>query len=80
MKWHRKSAEFQYADYISEDGRFHVRDMSIKERAWFEENGRSGFWWGVIEITADGEKIIQGNFKTAKQAKEFAEKIIEKGC
>ena len=76
MKWTRKSAEFQYADYISEDGRFHIRDMSMKDRAWFAKNGKNGYWWGVIEITADGEKIIKGNFKTAKSAKEYVETLI----
>lgn len=77
MKWTRKTKEFQYADYISEDGRFHIRDMSIHERDWFVKNGKSGYWWGVIEITADGEKIIQGNFKTAKSAKEFVETLVK---
>ena len=77
MKWTRKTAEFQYADYISEDGRFHIRDMSMKDRAWWTQNGRRGYWWAVIEITEDGEKIIQAHFKTAKQAKQFVETIVK---
>lgn len=77
MKWTRKTKEFQYADYISEDGRFHIRDMCVHGRDWFEKNGKWGYWWAVIEITADGEKIIQGNFKTAKSAKEFVETLAK---
>lgn len=76
MKWTRKSSEFEYADYVSENGRFKVRDMSIKDRTgWWKENGKRGYWWGLIESTEDGEKIIAGNFKTAKAAKAYAETI-----
>lgn len=74
MKWSRKSGEFQFADYVSENGRFKVRDMSMNDRTgWWKANGKRGYWWAVIENTADGEKIVAGNFKTAKAAKEFAE-------
>ena len=74
MKWSRMSNEFQYADYTSADGRFIVRDMSMNDRTgWWKQNGKRGCWWALIEVTEDGEKIIQGNFKTAKSAKEFAE-------
>ena len=75
MKWTRKTKEFEYADYVSDNGRFRVRDMSIHDRAWWRENGKRGCWWGVIEVTKDGEKILMGNFKTAKAAKEFAEQV-----
>lgn len=76
MKWTRKTNEFEYADYISENGRFRVRDMSMNDRTgWWQKNGKRGFWWGVIEITEEGEKILQGNFKTAKAAKEFVEQV-----
>lgn len=76
MKWTRKTQEFQYADYISEDGRFKVRDMSINDRTgWWKENGKRGYWWGLIENDDGSERIVAGNFKTAKAAKEFAETI-----
>ena len=76
MKWTRKTKEFDYADYISEDGRFRVRDMSLNDRTgWWQEHGKRGYWWGLIEVTPNGENIIAGNFKTAKAAKEFAESI-----
>jgi hypothetical protein len=76
MKWTRKTKEFDYADYISEDGRFRVRDMSLNDRTgWWQEYGKRGYWWGLIEVTPNGENIIAGNFKTAKAAKEFAETI-----
>lgn len=76
MKWIRKSAEFSYADYISEDGRFKVRDMSMNDKTgWWKANGKRGYWWGLIEVTENGETIIAGNFKTAKTAKEYAETV-----
>jgi hypothetical protein len=76
MKWTRKTKEFQYADYVSEDGRFKVRDMSINDRTgWWQENGKRGFWWGLIEVKDGKETIVAGNFKTAKMAKEYAETI-----
>jgi hypothetical protein len=76
MKWSRKTQEFQYADYISENGKYKVRDMSINDRTgWWQKNGKRGYWWALIESTDGNEKIIQGNFKTAKAAKEFAETL-----
>ena len=76
MKWTRKTAEFQYADYVSENGRFRVRDLAMHDRTgWWNAHGKSGYWWGLIEVTEDGEKIVAGNFKTAKAAKAFAETI-----
>ena len=76
MKWSRKTEWGEFADYISEDGRFRVRDMSLKDKTgWWKENGKRGFWWGLIEIENGSERIVQGNFKTAKAAKAFAEQM-----
>lgn len=76
MKWTRKTKEFQYADYISEDGRFKVRDMSLNDRTgWWQENGKRGYWWGLIQVADGVEEIVAGNFKTAKAAKQFAETV-----
>lgn len=76
MKWTRKTKEFEYADYISDNRRFRVRDMSMNDRSgWWQKNGKRGFWWALIEVCADGEKVLKGNFKTAKAAKEHAETI-----
>ena len=75
MKWTRKTKEFEYADYVSENGRYRVRDMSMNDKTgWWKENGKRGYWWGLIEVVGSEEKIISGNFKTAKAAKEYAEK------
>ena len=76
MKWSRKREEFSYADYVSDNGRFQVRDMSIHDRTgWWQEHGKRSLWWGLIEVTPDGEKIVAGNLKTAKAAKELAETL-----
>lgn len=76
MKWTRKTKEFEYADYVSENGKYRVRDMSINAHEWFKENGKRGFWWGLIGIDDNGnETIIKANFKTAKAAKEYAEAL-----
>lgn len=74
MKWTRKTKEFQYADYVSDDGKWHIRDMSFHEDKWWRENGRNGYWWGIIKINEDGtETIKQGNIKTVKEAKQIVE-------
>ena len=76
MKWTRKTKEFEYADYISENGKYKVRDMQMNERKWWKENGKNGCWWGLIEIDESGnETIVKAHFKTAKAAKEYAETI-----
>lgn len=74
MKWYRKTSEFEYADYTS--GQYRVRDMQYNAREWWKENGRQGYWWGLIRVNEDGtEEIIKAHFKTAKAAKEYAETI-----
>lgn len=70
MKWTRKTAFGQNAPYISENGKFKVADMSFYNPEWFEKNGRRGYWWALLD---ENGNIIAAHFKTAKDAKAYAE-------
>ena len=72
MKWTRKTEFGQFKPYISENGKFKVVDMSFYKAKWFRENGKSGFWWALLD---ENDNIIKAHFKTAKAAKEYAEKL-----
>jgi len=68
MKWTRKTSDWQCADYISENGEYHVRDMSMNDHKRYIEHiqngGKKTEWWALLK----DEKII-GWAKTAKGAK-----------
>lgn len=73
MKWTRKTSSWKCADYISEGGEYHVRDMSMNDHARYVEHikngGKKTEWWALLK----NEKII-GWAKTAKAAKELTNK------
>lgn len=74
MKWTRKTKEFEYADYVSENGLYRIRDMQMNDMKWWKENGINGCWWALIKCDKDGnEVIIKAHFRTAKSAKAYAE-------
>ena len=76
MKWTRRTEFGECNDYVSQDGRYRVRDMSFHDKTgWWQEHGRRGYWWGLIEVTPNGERIVQANIKTAKAAKALAETL-----
>ena len=72
MKWTRNTTFGQNKPYISENGKFKVADMSFYNPKWFDENGKRGYWWAVLD---ENDNVIKGNFKTAKAAKEFVETL-----
>lgn len=77
MKWTRKTQYGENKPYISEDGHYKVADMSFYDPKWFDENGKRGYWWAVIEVSSGSETILKHSFKTAKAAKEYVEHLLE---
>ena len=75
MKWTRKTSEFQYADYISENGFYKIRDMSIHNNTMYWEHvqngGKKSDYWALLD---SGENIITWG-ATVKKLKEYAETL-----
>lgn len=94
MKWIRKTSEFEYQPYFSEDGRFTIGDIDdqnmipeyteLKKHNWDSEKTHNDFMAyckqnkirinGANWVLKEDGKVI-GIYKTAKQAKEVAEKM-----
>lgn len=75
MKWTRKTKEFDYADYTSDNQKFKIRDMAIHDQERYTEHIKSGGkkteYWALID---DNENIIYWG-TTVKQLKELAETL-----
>ena len=97
IKWTRKTSEFQYAPYISEDGKYRVQDIDsqpiideynyLKNHNWDSKESHETFLryckehrislnganWAVVDNKTN--EVIKFPFKSAKSAKEFAERL-----
>lgn len=75
MKWNRKTTEFAYADYTSENGLYKIRDMSIHDSNRYEDHlkngGKKSEYWALLDSK---ENIIYWS-TTVKKLKEYAETL-----
>lgn len=99
MEWERKTSQFEFAPYVSMNGRFRVQDINdcpvvkeydeLKKHNWDNKESHQRFIGycrkqgirlnGANWVLVDNETgaAIKFPFKTAKQAKDFAEIIWE---
>lgn len=86
MKWRKETQAYMWAYYYSEDGKWKAYDTDIvikggSRKKWYNpttkkmenEDSCKHVWY--LENLHTGEKF--GEFKTLKQAKEYAETISE---
>ena len=69
MKWTRKTKEFEYADYISENGLYKIRDILIHDKKAYIEHikngGRKIDYWALLDkneniiVPAEYKKLIR---------------------
>ena len=75
MKWSRKTKEFEYADYTSENGLYKIRDMSINDNNRYVEHVKNGGkkteYWALLD---SNENVLYWS-TTVKKLKEYAETL-----
>lgn len=75
MKWNRKTKEFQYADYVSENGLYRIRDISIHDNKRYSEHikngGKKTDYWALLD---ENENILCYG-SSVKKLKEYAETL-----
>lgn len=100
MKWTRKTKEFEFAPYVSENNKYRVQDINdqpiikeydeLKKHNWDSSESHKKFIDYCVEnkirfnaanwalVNNETNEVIKYPFKTAKDAKAYAETLQNK--